>query len=186
MLAIMQHRARRPVLALCTLTALAFGCHADEPANEPADLDSARAGWRSTELVIAQAGIDVQGGSSSVTIDENGVSAMVTGSMSCPEGGSLLLDVDTQTSHELVASTLELELDGCGAGGVVIDGHLEIATEVTDTEVSTSIIGDLSFSGAAQGTCEVDIGSTVTHEGWSTSVSSHASVCGFGYDELFG
>jgi hypothetical protein len=176
----------RPMLALCTLTAFAFGCHAGEPASGPANLDSARAGWRSTELVIAQAGINVQGGSSSVTIDENGVSTMVTGSMSCPEGGSVALDVDAQTSEELVASTVVLELDGCGADGVVIDGHLETATEVTDTEVSTSIIGDLSFSGEAQGTCEVDIGTTVTHDAWSTSVSSHASVCGFGYDELFG
>lgn len=181
----MQHRALRPVLALCTLAALAFGCHSDEPANEPANVDSARAGWRSAELVMGEAGIDVQG-SSSVTIDENGVSAMVTGSMSCPEGGTLELDADAQTSEDLVATTLELDFDGCGADGVVIDGHLEIAAEVTDTEVSSSITGELSFSGDAEGTCEVDIGATVTHDGSSTSVSSHASVCDFGYDELFG
>ncbi len=176
---------RRPVLALCTLSALAFGCHSDEHAYGPADIDSARAGWRSTELVLAQAGIDVQG-SSSVTLDANGLSTMVTGSMSCPEGGSVTFDVETQVSGDLVADYLVLELDGCGAAGVVIDGHLEIASEVTYTEVSTSTTGDLSFSGAAQGTCEVDIGSTVMREGWSFSASSHASVCGFAYDALFG
>ena len=175
----------RPVLALCTLTALAFGCHSGEPAQGPADLDSARAGWRSTELVMAEAGIDVQG-SSSVTIDENGVSTMVAGSMSCPEGGSVTVDVDAQTSEELVASSVVLDLDGCGVDGVVLDGHLEIASEVTDAEVSSSIIGDLTFSGAAQGTCEIDIGTTVTHDASSSSVSSHASVCGFGYDQLLG
>lgn len=173
------------MLALCTLTALAFGCHSGEPADEPADVDSARAGWRSTELVMAEAGIEVQG-SSSVTVDENGVSTMVTGSMPCPEGGSVTLDVDAQTSEELVASSVSLELDGCGADGVVLDGHLEIASEVTDAEVSSSIIGELSFSGGAQGTCEVDIGTTVTRDASSNSVSSHASVCGFGYDVLFG
>jgi len=181
----MQHRALRTVLALCTLTALAFGCHSDEPANEPANADSARAGWRSAELAMAEVGVDVQG-SSSATIDENGVSAMVTGSVSCPEGGSLTLDADAQTSEELVASTLELEFDGCGADGVVIDGHLEIAAEVTDPKVTSSIIGDLSFSGDAEGTCEIDIGATVTRDESSTSVSSHATVCGFGYDVLFG
>jgi hypothetical protein len=176
----------RPVLALCTLTALALGCHAGDSAGEPADLDSARAGWRSTELVMAEAGIDVQVSSSSVNVDENGVSAMMTGSMSCPEGGSLTLDTDTQVTDDLVATHLVLEFDGCGADGAVLDGHLETATEVTDAEVSTSITGELSFSGAAQGTCEIDIGTTVTHEASSSSVSSHASVCGFGYDELLG
>jgi hypothetical protein len=176
----------RPVLALCTLTALVFGCHAGEPATGPADLDSARAGWRSTELVMAEAGIDVQGSSSSVTIDQNGVSAMVTGTVSCPEGGSLTFDTDTQVTDDLVASNVELEFDGCGVDGVVIDGFLETATAVTDPEVSTSITGELSFSGEAQGTCEIDIGTTVTHDASSSSVSSHASVCGFGYDELLG
>jgi hypothetical protein len=162
------HRALRPVLTLCTLTALAFGCHSNEPANEPANVDSARAGWRSA------------------TIDQNGVSTMVTGSVSCPEGGTLKLDADAQTSEDLVATTLEIEFDGCGADGVVIDGHFEIAAEVTDTKVSTLMTGDLWFSGDAQGTCEIDIGATVTDDASSTSVSSHGSVCGFGYDELFG
>jgi hypothetical protein len=177
----MQHRALRPVLALCTLTALAFGCQSDEPAN----VDSARAGWRSAELAMAEAGIDVQW-SGSATIDQNGVSTMATGSVSCPEGGTLKLDADAQTSEDLVATSLAIELDGCGADGVVIDGHLELAAEVTDMKVSSSITGELSFSGDAQGTCEVDIGTTVTNDASSTSVSSHASVCGFGYDELFG
>ena len=179
----MQHRALRPVLALCTLAALAFGCHSDE--GKPADVDSARAGWRSTELAMAEAGVDVQW-SSSATITEDGVSAMVTGSVACPEGGSLTLDADAQTSDELVASSLVFEFDGCGADGVVIDGHLEIAAEVTDTEVTSSITGELSFSGDAEGTCEIDIGANVVHDESSTSVSSHASVCGYGYDELYG
>ena len=103
-----------------------------------------------------------------------------------PEGGSLTLDADAQTSEELVASTLAFEFDGRGADGVVIDGHLEIAAEVTDPKVSSSITGDLSFSGDAEGTCEVDIGASVTKDGSSTSVSSHASMCGFGHAELFG
>lgn len=181
----MQHRALGPVLALCTLTALAFGCHSDEPADEPANVDSARAGWRSAELVMAEAGIAVPL-SGSATIDQNGVSAMVTGTVPCPEGGSLTVDADAQTSEDLVTATLEIELDGCGANGVVIDGYLEYAAEVTDEEVSASMTGDLSFSGDVEGTCEIDIGTTVTHDESSTSVSSHASVCGFGYDELFG
>lgn len=178
----MQHRALRPVLALCVLSAIAVGCGSDA---EPADIDSARAGWRSAELVMTEAGIDAQW-SGSATVDEHGTSTMVTGSVSCPEGGSLTLDADVQTSDDLVATTLEIVFDGCGADGVVIDGHLEQAAEVTDAEVSTSIIGNLSFSGDAQGTCEVDIGTTVVHGASSSSVSSHASVCGFGYDELFG
>lgn len=177
----MQHRALRPVLGLCTLTALAFGCQADEPA----DADSARAGWRSATLAMAEAGVDAGQWSGSATVDENEVSAMVTGSVPCPEGGSLELDADAHTSAEIVATSLDIEFHDCGADGVVIDGHLETAAEVTDTKVSTSITGELSFSGNAHGTCEIDIGATVTH-GATTTVSSHASVCGYGHDALSG
>ena len=135
---------------------------------------------------MAEAGIATQWGGSA-TIDQSGVSTMGTGSVSCPEGGSLKLDVDTQASKDLVASSLEIEFDGCGANGVVIDGYLEYATDVTGTNVSTSMTGNLSFSGDAHGTCEVDIVSAVTVEPpLSISVSSHASVCGFDYYELFG
>jgi len=172
----------RPVLALCTLTALTFGCHAGEPVGEPADLDSARAGWHSVELVMDEIGVDVQWGSSSVTVDDNGSFAMATGTMPCPEGGILKLVTDTQVTDYISAAYLELEFDGCGADGVVIDGHLETATEVTDTKSSSSIAGHLSFSGDAHGTCEIDIETIVTDD----SASSHASVCGFGYDALFG
>jgi hypothetical protein len=176
----MQHRALRPVLALCTLTALAIGCQADEPA----DVDSARAGWRSAEVAMAEAGLGVQwSGSGSVSSD--GVSAMVTGRVSCPEGGSLRVDADAHSSENLVQANLEIEFDGCAAEGVVLDGYLEYAAEVTDTKVSASITGDLSFSGDAQGSCEVDIGATVDQTGGATNVSSHGNMCGFGYSELF-
>jgi len=172
----------RPVLALCTLTALAFGCHSNEPADEPADADSARAGWSSTQLVMDEIGVDVQWSSSSITVDDNGSFEMGTGTMSCPEGGILKLHADTQVTDVLLASNLELEFDGCGADGVVIDGHLETATEITDTKSSESIAGHLSFSGDAHGSCVIDIETIITDD----SLSSHSSVCGFGYDELFG
>jgi hypothetical protein len=92
-----------------------------------------------------------------------------------------MLDATAHTSEDLVTTHLEMTFDGCEADGVVIDGHLELDAEVTDAEVSSSILGDLTFSGDAQGTCEVDIGANVT----STTVSAHSSVCGFAYDELF-
>lgn len=184
----MHHRTLRAGLALCTLTALTFGCHHSE---EQAPLDDARAGWHATETAIAAAGIGMQWNGpagldldwdDAAALDPHGLSSMGPTSVPCPEGGSLKLDIDAQTSETLVGASVGIEFDGCGAEGVVIDGQLEYAAELSGLKLSTSMTGDLSFSGAAEGACEIDIGTSITWAG----ASSHRHLCGFEYDELFG
>jgi hypothetical protein len=169
------------VLALLTLTAAACGEEAD-----PADADSARTGWRSTEAALGQAGVSAMW-SGSVQVDESGgVSGMLDGTVSCPDGGSLQLQSSADVSETHVVASLDVEFDDCRADGVVTNGSLQYAADVTETSATASISGDLVWSGAAEGACDVDISASASADGASATGSVSGSMCGFGYAELFG
>lgn len=177
------HR-RFAILSLVTAS-LALGACGSE--GDPPDEDGARTGWRSTQTALAGAGVDVQAQwMASGTIDDNGVTGMVTGTLPCPDGGSLEVESTGEVTEQHVFGDVRIEFDGCEADGVVIDGYLHQTGEVTETKVSSQVSGELVWTGAAQGTCDIDLEANVTTDGVSASGSFGGKMCGYGYDELWG
>jgi hypothetical protein len=166
------------------LVLLAAGC--SEGDESTADLDSARSGWRSTELALAEAGIQT-GWSGSGTVGPDGVEAQAMGTVECPDGGSLSVDAEAEVTDESTEAALSIAFDGCVADGVTIDGAMSYAARVTPTEVTAEVHGELDWSGDAEGTCAVDIEASVTRDGQSVTANSvSGGLCGHAWTEVFG
>ena len=165
------------------LASFVGGC-SEEP--EPTvDEDSARQGWRSTEIALAHAGVPT-GWTGSGSVGPDGVMADLMGSVNCPEGGSATVDAAGDVHSDAVMAQLTIDFDACEADGVVIDGTLDYGGSVTDTEVSVSIHGDLDWSGDAEGRCAIDLEARVSRGGTSgPSVSVHGQMCGYGWQDVF-
>lgn len=174
---------RTALASLVVFFALASGC-ANDGAEPTTDLDSAREGWLATGQALEKAG--VHGVLSfDAHVDENGASAMVSGSVDCPDGGSLSLDAGAEASESAAAAEYEITFASCAVDGVVIDGDLSFAAHASETEAEVSMSGDLHFSGAAQGECALDLNVRTSFDGQaSASVDVGGSMCGWGWDEL--
>jgi hypothetical protein len=173
-------RSAIPFLLVLLATACSEG---DEPT---ADLESARSGWRSTELALAEAGIHT-GFSGSGMVGPDGVEAELMGTVECPDGGSLTIDAEGEVTDDRTEATLSIAFDGCIADGVTIDGTMTYAGLVTPTEVTAEIHGDLDWSGDAEGTCAIDIEAHVTRDGASVAANSvSGGLCGHAWNEVFG
>lgn len=171
-------------LLVVLVTALTASACADS--GPTTDRDDARAGWRSTQIALGQAGIQTNW-SVSGTVDENGASGMVSGVVACPEGGSMDLSVEGVADQAETSGSVSIDFDGCQADGVTIDGTLAYEGSVTETEVSASINGDLTWSGAAQGDCAVDVSATVSKDGATVSGNyAGGSMCGHDFADVFG
>lgn len=163
---------------------LAFLATACSDGNEStADAASARTGWRSTEIALATAGIRT-GWSGSATVLPDEVHGLVVGTVECPDGGSLNVDAEAEVTEGRTEAELSIVFDGCTADGVTIDGTMSYAALVTTTEVNAEMHGDLEWSGAAEGTCAVDIEAHVTTDGVSAS-SVSGGLCGYGWSDVF-
>jgi hypothetical protein len=165
------------------LAAVVAGC-GEEP--EPTvEVDAARQGWRSTEVALASVGVPT-GWSGSGSVGSDGVMAELMGSANCPEGGSATIDAAADVHADDVMAALSIEFDACAAEGVVIDGTLDYAASVTDTEVFASIHGDLDWSGDAEGRCEIHLEAKVTRgDASGTAVSVNGQMCGHRWQEVF-
>ncbi|HWB75994.1 MAG TPA: hypothetical protein VG755_13590 [Nannocystaceae bacterium] len=156
--------------------------------NQPtADLDSARSGWRSTEVALASAGIHT-GWSGSATVGEDGVQGVVMGAVDCPDGGSLNVEAEAEVTEGRTEGELSITFDGCNADGVTIDGAITYAAlvDTTDgTDVTAEVHGELEWSGDAEGTCAVDISAHVTSDGASATSSVSGGLCGHGWTDVF-
>ena len=155
---------------------LFIGCAGDEPVS-----DDASRGWRATQLAFGddqtewQEGVDVQG-SLDVTLD-------------CSGGGSYRA-VGTYADDNTFDLTVEFE--GCSTDGVVIDGslalHAEVDIDAHGTRVDTSYAGDLTWSGAANGSCDIDVTASVSvvTEGDMADVDAefHGDICGYDADAV--
>jgi hypothetical protein len=95
----------------------------------------------------------------------------------CPGGGSITVDGtadDTTGSWDLVlaynmCSVVYLEET------YVIDGSLDYSGQSTQTGGSFSMDGELSFSGAVEGSCNYSLSLTVTE----ASVTANGNYCGY-------
>lgn len=170
-------RTAIPFLLVLLATACAEGD------GSTADVDSAKSGWRSTEIALATAGIQT-GWSGSATVTPDEVHGVVMGAVECEDGGSMHVDAEAEVTEEQTQGELSIAFDGCVADGVTIDGTLTYAALVTSTNVDAEMHGDLEWSGAAEGTCVVDIEAHVSTDGTvATSVSG--GLCGYAWSEVF-
>ncbi|MEM6996293.1 MAG: hypothetical protein AAF721_37645 [Myxococcota bacterium] len=172
------------LLATIVIALTASACAGED--GPPADKDSARAGWRSTQMALGEAGVQA-GWAASGNIDADSVTGMVTGTVACDEGGSLTLSADGEVSNTETAGSVSIAFDGCEVDGVTIDGTLDYAGSVTQTEVTASIYGDLTWSGNATGHCAIELEARVATNGTMVSASSTGgSMCGYELAEVFG
>ena len=155
---------------------LSIGCAGDEPVS-----DDASRGWRATQLAFAddqtewQEGVDVDG-----SLDV---------SLGCPDGGSYRA-VGTFANNETF--DLSVEFENCSADGVVIDGSLALYAKVEvdehGTRVETSYSGELTWSGAAQGSCGIDMTASVvvatSDDSSEVDVEFHGEICGYEADAV--
>lgn len=167
-----------PLLTLATTLA---ACQADGPSTDKGD---AQTGWRSTSMAMQQAGVSL-GFDGSASADANGIDASLLGTAQCPDGGTVTLDAEGHVDPGSVVSSVDIRFEDCAAEGVVIDGTLAYDASVTETSVSASIVGDLSWSGDVEGECDIDLEASVTTKGASASAHVGGSMCGWSYDELF-
>ncbi len=180
------HRPPRIALVLCFLACAACSEGNNGGGGEPADHDNARSGWRSTETALAAAGVRT-GWSQTGTVTDDGATGAVMGAVDCPEGGSMEIDAAGTVEGEDVSAALSIEFIGCAADGVTIDGMLEYAAHVTEAEVSASIMGNLQWSGGAEGTCDIDLEASVSQDGDNVSASAEVSggMCGLAWQDVF-
>jgi hypothetical protein len=173
-------RSAIPFVFVLLATACSEG---DEPTT---DVDSARSGWRSTEIALAEAGIQT-GWSGSGTVGPDGVEAQAMGTVECPGGGSMTVDAEGEVTEDRTEAMLSIAFDGCVADGVTIDGSMSYAGRVTSEDVTAEIHGDLEWSGDTEGTCAVDIEASVTRDGPSVTASSvSGGLCGHAWNDVFG
>jgi len=167
---------RTLITTLSVPVLLCLACAADEPVS-----DDVSRGWRATQLAYAddasqwQADVDIDG-SLDVRFD-------------CPDGGSYHA---VGTYDDTMTFDLTVEFDACRADGVVVDGslalHAEVDVDENGTRTSMSYAGELSWSGEASGTCEIDMTAKVAVEtdGESADVDAefHGSICGYDADAV--
>jgi hypothetical protein len=165
---------RKLVISIPVL--LTIGCAGDEPVS-----DDASRGWRATQLAIGDGqsewgqGVDVDG-SLDISLD-------------CVGGGSYRA-IGTYADGNTFE--LSIEFEGCSADGVVIDGSLAMhaLVDVDDhgTRVETSYEGELSWSGAAQGSCDIDVNAlvvvTTDDDSSDVEVEFHGDICGYDADAV--
>ena len=142
-------------------------------------------GWRAMNMAVGEseeewsAGVDAEGKLSLDSACAAGGSATITGSY----GG--------ENEYEV-----SIVFDGCTADGVVISGELALqaSVEITDssTSVSVSYGGELTWSGAAEGSCVIDVDAELTTSVQGTGADTkidvdaefHGEVCGYEADAV--
>lgn len=177
----MPHHRRSLLVPFLLLAATSCG----EESSPTTDKDSARTGWRSTEVALAQAGVDI-GWSGSGTVTPEGVEGHVTGTVACPDGGSMDVEAIGEVTDDMTNGALSIELHACAVDGVIIDGAIDYEGRVTPSEVRGSIKGELEWSGDAEGTCAIDIEATVDADGPNVgSYSVSGAMCGHDWSDVF-
>jgi hypothetical protein len=99
-------------------------------------------------------------------------SGRVEVSAPCSGGGSVSATGAWVTGESL---SLDLGFDGCEVQGVAIDGELSYDATGDSTHVTLTVEGQLDFSGAVTGSCDVDLTVDVT----AARTQVDGSVCGF-------
>jgi hypothetical protein len=143
-----------------------LGCGGDENT-----LSQEEAGQAFASLSQATTSVEAAAREASLEISDNEISATVT----CLNGGfaSVAGIFDSNESF-----SLSVEFNSCTETNITIDGSLDYAATVTENGITTIMDGSLSFSGAVEGNCTIDVITTIN----DASVSVDGSVCGQNVD----
>lgn len=167
--------------ALVTVALLMLPACADDGAVD----ENVSRGWRATSLALGDQETDWK-----QSADAEGNVSLELG---CTDGGNATIVGRYDGDNEFDVS---ISFSGCKADDVVISGELAMhaEVEVTDTSSRVSIEygGELSWSGAAQGSCEIDMSMSIAAsvEGSGSDVHGefdaefHGEVCGYDADAV--
>lgn len=165
-----------PLSLLAASFALVLPACADD-----GEVDSSTSrGWRAMNMAVGESqdewstGVDAEG---NLSLDS-----------ACAAGGTATITGSYDGENEYAVSIV---FDGCTADGVVISGELALqaSVELTDssTSVSVSYGGELTWSGAAEGSCAIDVDAEITTSVQGTGADTtfdvdmefHGEVCGY-------
>ncbi|MBC8071348.1 MAG: hypothetical protein IAG13_23685 [Deltaproteobacteria bacterium] len=158
---------------LLTSAFLLPACADDDP-----DPDAV-AGWRAASTALGS-----QGAQWKAEADADGE---LDTDLVCPSGGQYVVEGNIADANEFDVS---VTFEGCNADGVLISGHLSMHAEVELTENSSRVHvdyqGELSFTGEAEATCEIDVVADVVVETTGgndpsahVEASFHGEICGY-------
>ena len=165
----------RRIVLLSTLSCLSLACNGSA---DDGDADSAAQGWRAASAAMQQAAGDFEAEVEPGDTDRLDVS--------CPEGGTVA--IDGSASNERF--DLTISFDSCRTQDVRIDGELsytgqesfESGNESASSRFEFEYVGELSFSGAVDLTCTIDVSGKTSTSIDGTNVKAEAelrgSICG--------
>lgn len=153
-------------LAIIAFVALA-GCGGSDPELTKAETESALTTLSTATGVGVSAALDV-------SVDSGQASVTATGN--CLGGGTVAASGMVQASAESASYSLDLTYDACAVGGISMDGVLSYEGSASETSISFSMQGEVTFSGQIEGTCSIDIEMTIDSQ--TASFSAEGNACG--------
>lgn len=165
----------RRFLLLSSFSCLSLACAGSA---DDGDAESAAQGWRAASAAMQQAAGDFEAEVEPGDTDRIDVT--------CPGGGTIA--IDGSVSDEAFDFTISFE--GCRTQDVRIDGELSYAGEASTqagNDSATSRLdfqyaGELSFTGAVDLTCTIDVSGKTSTSVDGTNVQAeaelHGSICG--------
>lgn len=145
-----------------------IGCGGDEPTLSEAETQQALTAVTTASTVgVNAATVEVNGQEGRVTVDA---------AASCLGGGTVGARGELEITATTASYSLDLTFDACSDGNVAVDGLLSYTGSASEQSVSLSISGEVTLSGAIQGTCAIDIEQSVNAA--TSSISMNGSACG--------
>ena len=164
----------RRLVLLSSLCCLSLAC----ASTKEGDADSAAQGWRAASAAMQGAAGDFH-----AEVEPGDTDRIEVG---CPGGGTLVLDgAASDASFDFT-----IAFDACTSQDIRIDGELsysgENRSETGDESLSSAFefeyVGELSFSGAVDLSCTIDVSGKTSTSIEGTNVQSEAelrgSICG--------
>jgi hypothetical protein len=148
-------------LVAIAISAAACGGGGDEEGDTLTEQQATQA-FTSMEGALAELGTELEGAGSTGSVD-------VT--VSCVAGGSVTADGSWTSGQSF---SLDLEFAACSSQDVTINGSLSYTGTATSGGGRVDMDGRLTFSGAVNGTCRVDVTMSFTQ----TSFQISGSMCG--------
>lgn len=152
-------------LALIAFVTLA-GC-SSEPTLTPEQTQVALSSLSEASDVGVEAAIDVSETSGQVSVDATAT---------CFGGGTVSASGTIQADSDSSSLSLDLIYETCTLDDLVIDGVMSYEGSATETSLSFSMRGQVTFSGAIEGTCTINVEMRLDSQ--SGSITINGSACG--------